>query len=74
MINKPSSIYTTGALVHPVEMKDYNGSHVWRWVVSSFEDDSYLDGKICDPVESAETCENLLKTDDDDDDDKTITV
>ena len=62
---KPSSIYTTGAFVHPVEMKDENGSHVWRWVVSSFEDESFLDGETCSPIESAETCENLLLPDED---------
>jgi hypothetical protein len=33
------------------------------WAVSQFEDDSYLDGEICDPVEKAKTVEQLLLPD-----------
>ena len=63
---KTSTIYTTGAFLFPVKVIRDNGNPEWLWAVSQFEDDSYLDGKICDPVESAETIEQLLKTDDDD--------
>ena len=63
---KASSIYTSGAFVYPVEMKDVDGNQLWQWVVSSFEDDSYEDGVPCRPVESAEKCEGLLLPDDDD--------
>ena len=65
-ILKTSCIYTTGAFVHPVEMQDEDGNRHWRWVVSQFEDDTYLDGETCSPVVSAETCEKLLIADDDD--------
>ena len=63
---KTSCIYTTGAFVHPVEIQDKDSNRQWRWVVSQFEDDTYLDGKTCNPVVSAETCEKLLLPDDDD--------
>ena len=63
---KTSTIYTTGAFLFPVKVINDNGNPEWLWAVSQFEDDSYLDGEICDPVESAETIEKLLKTDDDD--------
>ena len=61
---KASCIYTIGAFVHPAEILDETDKRQWRWCVSQFEDDSYLDGKICSPVVSAETCEKLLLPDD----------
>jgi hypothetical protein len=69
MIIKQSSIFTTGAFLKPLQLIDNNGNTLWRWVVTSFEDDSYLNGKICRPEVSAETCDKLLLPDDDDDDD-----
>jgi hypothetical protein len=61
---KTSNIYTTGAFLAPVKVIDNSGAAIWVWAVSQFEDDSYLDGKICSPVVSAETCEKLLLPDD----------
>jgi hypothetical protein len=69
MINEKSNIYTTGAFAQPVEMKDYKGKTMWRWVITGFEDDSYFNGFIYSPVVSAETCEGLVLPDDDVDDD-----
>jgi hypothetical protein len=66
---KTSNIYTTGAFLFPLNVKDDDGDDVWLWAVSSFEDESYLDGKTCDPVESAETADKLLSHDDDDEND-----
>jgi hypothetical protein len=74
MLNERSSIYTTGAFAQPVEMKDYKGNPIWRWVITGFEDDSYFNGESCSPVVSAETCEGLFKTYDDDDDDDDVIV
>ena len=39
-------IYTTGANVVPMQLS--NGK--WAWVVQSFEDDSYSDGEIFNPI------------------------
>jgi hypothetical protein len=72
MINENSSIFTTGAFAQPVEMKDYKGNPMWRWVITGFEDDSYFNGESCSPVVSAETCEGLLLPDVDDDVDDVI--
>jgi hypothetical protein len=62
---KRSNIYTTGAFLAPLKVRDRDGAVVWIWTVSEFEDDTYLDGKTCNPVESAETCDKLLLPDDD---------
>jgi hypothetical protein len=62
-------IYTTGAFLTPLMVKDDDGNPEWLWVVSSFNDDTFLDGKTCAPVERAETIENLFKSYDDEEDD-----
>ena len=60
---RTSTIYTTGAFLAPVKVIDNAGNTVWLWAVSRFEDDSYMDGVLCDPVERAETAEQLLLPD-----------
>jgi len=62
---KTLRIYTTGAFLRPVKVTGDNGNDVWLWAVSQFEDDTYLDGETCDPVERADSIEKLLSTDDD---------
>ena len=57
---KRSNIYTTGAFLAPLKLRDNDGAMVCIWAVSQFDDDTYLDGKICRPVVSAETSEKLL--------------
>ena len=57
---RTSTIYTTGAFLAPAKVIDCDGNAVWLWAVSQFEDDSYLDGALCDPVERAGTVEQLL--------------
>jgi len=47
-------IFTTGAYLEPVQI-----GGAWMWVVSSFEDDSFMDGEIFNPPHIAET-RNLL--------------
>ena len=61
---KTLKIFTTGAFLRPVKVKDDNGNDVWLWAVSQFEDDTYLDGETCDPVERADLIEELLSKDD----------
>ena len=61
---KTLKIFTTGAFLRSVKVKDDNGNDVWLWAVSQFEDDTYLDGETCDPVERADSIEELLSKDD----------
>jgi len=58
-----SLIYTTGAFLAPLNVTDGNGNVVWLWAVSQFEDDTYLDGKICSPVVRADTEKDLFNAD-----------
>ena len=52
-------IYTTGA--HVVPMKVTIGKKQrYVWVVDEFGDDSYLDGKCCNPVVYANNLKKLL--------------
>ena len=64
---KTSLIYTAGAFLAPVNVTDGNGNVIWLWAVSQFEDDTYLDGKICSPVVKADNDKDLLLTDNEDD-------
>ena len=64
---KTSLIYTTGAFLAPVNVTDGNGNVIWLWAVSQFEDDAYLDGKICSPVVKADNDKDLLLSDNEDD-------
>lgn len=53
-------IYTVGAFL--VQMKVKSGEKErFVWVVSDFNDDSYLDGELCSPVVYANSMENMLQ-------------
>jgi len=54
------SIFTNGAFVTPVKII-IHGVEEWRWLVSSFEDDSFLNGKYVDPKESANSLQDILE-------------
>lgn len=56
-----ATIYTTGATLQAIEV-EINGVKQWRWVVTSFEDDSYQNGKTIDICEYAESKDKLLKS------------
>ncbi|MCL2349553.1 MAG: hypothetical protein FWC50_14980 [Planctomycetaceae bacterium] len=58
-IDKPD-IFTTGAFLYPMKIKDSNGCDLWVWVVSDFDGDSFREGEVFNPPESAETLEELL--------------
>jgi hypothetical protein len=59
-INKDFSIFTTGAYLKAVKVRDGHGKECWVWVVSRFEDDSFLCGDVCKPREEAQTKEGLI--------------
>ena len=50
--------YTTGAFITPVFI-DGN----WRWVVTNFDNDTYCDGVLIDPVEVSDDVEGLVLED-----------
>jgi hypothetical protein len=61
-----TSIFTTGAFLHPVQMNDSEGNKRWFWAVSAFEEDSYKGGFICNPIATADAQAGLLIEDTDD--------
>jgi len=53
-------IHTTGAFLQPAKITDSTGKHVWVWYVSEFTDDSFLNGEIYNPHETANSKEKLF--------------
>ena len=58
-ICKPE-IDTTGAFLHPMKIKNGNGDNIWVWVVADFDGDSFRDGEVFNPSESAKSLKELL--------------
>ena len=58
--NYESTIFTTGAFLKPIKIKN-KIKEIWVWCVSEFIDDSYKDGKIFNPIEYSNNKESLLK-------------
>lgn len=61
-INKRTTLYTTGAIIAPIEV-DIDGKKYWRWVVDRFEDDTYYDGEVANVNEYADTINQLIEED-----------
>lgn len=55
----PPQIFTTGAFLRPLKAQDGNGKEFWVWYVERFEEDSFYDGKIFNPVTVAQNLEDL---------------
>ena len=62
-MNKKTIIFATGVFLQPVQITDSEGNTSWRWVATHFEDDSFLNGKTCNPIAQSETIEGLLIVD-----------
>jgi hypothetical protein len=58
--NFNKKVFTTGAFLQPMHIKDTNGNDFWVWTVERFEDSSFCDGQEYDPVEIAKNLEELL--------------
>ncbi|PJH75828.1 MAG: hypothetical protein CO064_04590 [Anaerolineae bacterium CG_4_9_14_0_8_um_filter_58_9] len=54
-------VFTTGALLQPLKVVNRDGSEVWFWVVSEFIDDTFRDGQVYNPPETAKSKKELLK-------------
>jgi hypothetical protein len=54
------TIFTTGAFLRPMKVKDVDGNDLWVWCVTEFVDDNFNDsGNIYNPREVASTKELL---------------
>ncbi|MDR0371877.1 MAG: hypothetical protein LBH80_08575 [Prevotellaceae bacterium] len=53
-------IFTTGAHLQPIKIQKEDGREYWLWIVLEFVDDSFKDGEVYNPIESAESLEKLL--------------
>lgn len=53
-------IFATGVRLEAVQCT-INGIIQYRWVASSFEDESFLNGKPVLPIEYADNTENLFE-------------
>lgn len=54
------SIFTTGAFLQPMKVTDSEGKEIWIWYVSEFIDDSFLDGEVDNPQETANSKKGLV--------------
>lgn len=59
VISSNDTIFATGVFLQPVKCT-INGIEQWRWVAVNFEDDSFFDGKIINPIEYADDINNLV--------------
>jgi len=70
---KTKYIFTTGAFLYPMNVKDAAGNDRFVWVASAFEEDSYnKDGMVCNPTTEADTADGLLLPDDDEEEPQNI--
>lgn len=53
-------IFTTGAFLRPMKVKDDDSKEYWVWTVSEFVDDSFKDGEVYNPKETARNLGGLL--------------
>lgn len=53
-------IFSTGVYLQSVECV-INGEKQWRWIAVGFEDDSFLNGEIINPIEYAQKQKNLVE-------------
>ena len=53
-------IFSTGVHLQSVECL-INGEKQWRWIAVGFEDDSFLNGEIINPIEYAKKQKNLVE-------------
>lgn len=52
------TIFSTGVHLQATKCI-FNGKEQWRWVAVGFEDDSYCDGKIINPIEYSDNFEKI---------------
>jgi hypothetical protein len=63
MTSSKNIIYTTGALLYPQQVTDMLGNVIWMWTVAEFTDNSFKEGKVFNPPETAESLDLLITND-----------
>ena len=58
--NSKTVIFSTGAHLQAVECI-INGIKQWRWVAVGFEDDSFLNGEMINPIDYADKKSSLIE-------------
>lgn len=58
--NQKITIFSTGVHLQAVECI-INGKEQWRWIAVGFEDDSFFDGEIINPLEYANKARDLIQ-------------
>jgi hypothetical protein len=61
MTGQKNIIHTAGALLRPQKVIDMLGNEIWMWTVAEFTNDSYKDGEVFNPPETALSLEELVK-------------
>lgn len=59
LLSSKDKIFATGVFLQPVKCS-INGIEQWRWVAVNFEDDSFFDGEIINPIEYADDINELV--------------
>ncbi len=54
------TVFATGVHLQAIEV-EINGIKQWRWVATSFEEDTYFDGEIIDVLTYANDFEKLME-------------
>ncbi len=65
VLGRKFRIFTTGAFLVPIKIK-VDHAEIWRWIVDSFEDDSFSEGEMCNPLEHADEEVQLVSSSADD--------
>lgn len=58
-ISSNDKIFATGVFLQPVKCT-INEIEQWRWVAVGFEDDSFFDGEVINPIEYANNINELV--------------
>lgn len=58
-LKESDSLFTIGAYIKPVKII-INNKEQWRWIVTSFEDQTFLDGNEIDIYDYADNLEGLI--------------
>lgn len=58
-LTENDSLFTTGAFIEPVKVI-INNQEQWRWIVSSFEDQTFINGNEIDVYSYANSLENII--------------
>ena len=58
-LNEGDSLFTTGAFIKPIKVK-INNQEQWRWIVTSFDDQTFNDGNEIDIYSYANSLESLI--------------